>query len=187
MLYFWFENHHVHIGPKTSGHWYRKYTLLLASQDNTFCELYDCFFNRPKKKKSTCGDKMVIEYYGYSAENKSVEHTLAFWFRIDLMHMTSQKGAPACWGSNKALSCAPSPSMQPAGPTPACHTAGPARARALTERLSWERQRSSSTTRAWRQCIRSIIVTQTSKGTIWNRVAYLLFITNCLLAGSNFL
>ena len=34
---------------------------------------------------------------------------------IDLMHMTSQKDAPACWGSNEALSCAPSPSMQPAG------------------------------------------------------------------------
>ena len=31
------------------------------------------------------------------------------------MHMTSQKGTPACWGSNEALSRAPSPSMQPAG------------------------------------------------------------------------
>ena len=29
--------------------------------------------------------------------------------------MTSQKGAPACWGSNEALPRAPSPSMQPAG------------------------------------------------------------------------
>ena len=42
-----------------------------------------------------------------------------FMFRylscIDLMHMTSQKGAPACWGSNEALSRAPSPSMQPGG------------------------------------------------------------------------
>ena len=32
-----------------------------------------------------------------------------------LMHMTSQKGAPACWGSNEAVSHAPSPSMQPVG------------------------------------------------------------------------
>ena len=31
------------------------------------------------------------------------------------MHMTSQKGAPACCGSNEALPRAPSPSMQPAG------------------------------------------------------------------------
>ena len=34
---------------------------------------------------------------------------------IDRMHMMSQKGAPACWGSHEALSRAPSPSMQPAG------------------------------------------------------------------------
>ena len=88
---------------------------------------------------------------------------------IDLMHMTSQKGAPACWGSNEALSRAPSPSMQPAGqPLHAIPAAGPARACGPTES-----QRSSSTARArsatsldpqhgvvvmetWRQCIRSI-------------------------------
>ena len=35
------------------------------------------------------------------------------------MHMTSQKGAHMCWGSNEALPRGPSPSMQPAGPTPA--------------------------------------------------------------------
>ena len=34
---------------------------------------------------------------------------------IDHMHMTSQKGAPACWGSNEALPRAPSPCMQPKG------------------------------------------------------------------------
>ena len=36
-------------------------------------------------------------------------------YSIDLMHMTSQKGAQARWGSNVALPRAPSPSMQPAG------------------------------------------------------------------------
>ena len=52
------------------------------------------------------------------------------------MHVTSQKGAPVCWGSNEALSCAPSPSMQPAAnPCMPYRRAGPARARALTERL----------------------------------------------------
>ena len=35
--------------------------------------------------------------------------------RIDLMHMTSQKSAPARWGSNEALTRAQSPIMQPAG------------------------------------------------------------------------
>ena len=96
-------------------------------------------------------------------------------FAIDLMHMMSQKGAPACWGSNEALSRAPSPSMQPAGQPLHDDTAGfifsrPGPAHWLR---GWERQRSSSTTRArsatsldpqhavvvmetWRQCIRSI-------------------------------
>ena len=58
------------------------------------------------------------------------------WSIIDLMHMASQKGAPACWGSNEALSRAPSPSMQPAGqPLHAIYCRAGARARALTERL----------------------------------------------------
>ena len=80
---------------------------------------------------------------------------------IDHMHMTSQKGAPACWGSNEALPRAPSPSMQPAGqPLHAMHTAGLARARALTERLSsnalWQHstcaQRDKSWPPTWRRC-----------------------------------
>ena len=62
------------------------------------------------------------------------------------MHMTSQKGAPACWGSNEALPRAPSPSSTASGPTPACHTAGLARARALTEGRA--PTRSASTTHA---------------------------------------
>ena len=96
---------------------------------------------------------------------------------IDLMHMTSQKGAPACWGSNEALSRAPSPSMQPGGPTPACHTAGTARARALTKSREAESANAlpaqhvvrSATSldphhgvvamETWRQCIRSIVST----------------------------
>ena len=100
-------------------------------------------------------------------------HTLCMHFQnIDLMHMTSQRGAPACWGSNEALSRASSPKHAASGPSPACHTAGLARARALTERL--RRQRAlpaqhvprSATSLApqhgvvvmetWRQCIRSI-------------------------------
>ena len=89
---------------------------------------------------------------------------------IDLMHMTSQKGAPACWGSNEALSRAPSASMQPAGQPLHAIPPGPGPAHWLR---GWERQRSPSTTRArsatsldpqhgvvvmetWRQCIRSI-------------------------------
>ena len=64
------------------------------------------------------------------------------------------------------------------GPTPACHTAGPGRAGPTHWLRGWERQRSSSTTRArsatsldpqhgvvvietWRQCIRSIVITVT--------------------------
>ena len=87
------------------------------------------------------------------------------------MHMTSQKGAPARWGSNEALPRAPSPSMKPAGqPLHAIPPGGPRPA----QLRGWERQRSSSTTRArsptsldpqhgvvvmetWRQCIRSIL------------------------------
>ena len=37
------------------------------------------------------------------------------FFRIDHMHMTSQKGAHVRWGSNEALPRASSPSMQPGG------------------------------------------------------------------------
>ena len=87
------------------------------------------------------------------------------------MHMTSQKGAPVCWGSNEALSRAPSPSMQPAGQP--LHAIPPDRPGPAHWLRGWERQRSSSTTRArsatsldpqhgvvvmetWRQCIRSI-------------------------------
>ena len=83
----------------------------------------------------------------------------------------SQKGAPACWGSNEALSRAPSPSMQPAGQP--LHAIPPGRPGPAHWLRGWERQRSSSTTRArsatsldsqhgvvvmetWRQCIRSI-------------------------------
>ena len=65
---------------------------------------------------------------------------------IDLMHMTSQKGAPACWGSNEALSRAPSPSMQPAGQP--LHAIPPGRPGPAHWLRGWERQRSSSTTRA---------------------------------------
>ena len=57
--------------------------------------------------------------------------------------MPSQKGAPACWGSNEALSRAPFAKHAASGPTPACHTAGPARACALTETAN-----TPSTTRA---------------------------------------
>ena len=90
---------------------------------------------------------------------------------IDHMHMTSQKGAPACWGSNEALPRAPSPSMQPAGqPLHAIPPGWPGPAHWLR---GWAPMRSASTTRArsatsldpqhgvivmetWRQCIRSI-------------------------------
>ena len=92
--------------------------------------------------------------------------------RIDLMHMTSQKGAPACRGSNEALSRAPSPSMQPTGQH--LHAIPPGRPGPAHWLRGWERQHSSSTTRArsatsldpqhgvvvmetWRQCIRSIL------------------------------
>ena len=94
-----------------------------------------------------------------------------FMIIIDLMHMTSQKGAPACWGSNEALSRAPLPSMKPAGQP--LHAIPPGRPGPAHWLRGWERQRSSSTTRArsatsldpqhgvvvmetWRQCIRSI-------------------------------
>ena len=70
-------------------------------------------------------------------------------FQIDHMHMTSQKGAPACWGSNEALPRAPSPSMQPEGqPLHAIPPGRPGRpGRALTEGLRAP-TRSASTTRA---------------------------------------
>ena len=87
---------------------------------------------------------------------------------IDLMHMKSQKGAPAYWGTNDALSGVPSPSMQPAGQP--LHAIPPGRPGPAHWPRGWERQRSSSTTRArsstsldpqhgvivmetWRQCI----------------------------------
>ena len=87
------------------------------------------------------------------------------------MRMTSQKGAPACWGSNEALPRAPSPSMQPEGqPLHAIPPGWPGPAHWLR---GWAPMRSASTTRArsatsldpqhgvvvmetWRQCIRSI-------------------------------
>ena len=58
---------------------------------------------------------------------------------MDLMHMTSQKGAPARWGSNEALPRAPSPSMQPAGQPLACtyQISG----LALGPRTDWEAER----------------------------------------------
>ena len=62
------------------------------------------------------------------------------------MHMTSQKGAHVCWGSNEALPRGPSPSMQPAGqPLHAIPPGLPGLA--LTERLRAP-TRSASTTRA---------------------------------------
>ena len=91
---------------------------------------------------------------------------------IDHMHMTSQKGAPTCWGSNEALPRAPSPSMQPGGqPLHAIPPGWPGPAHWLR---GWAPTRSASTTRArsatsldpqhgvvvmetWRQCIRSIL------------------------------
>ena len=59
-----------------------------------------------------------------SSERHTLKSKAFKWITIDHMHMTSQKGAHVCWGSNEALPRGPSPSMQPAGPTPACHTAG---------------------------------------------------------------
>ena len=99
------------------------------------------------------------------------QHECKHFQLIDHMHMTSQKGAPACWGSNEALQRAPSPSMQPAGqPLHAIPPGWPGPARWLR---GWAPMRSASTTRArsatsldpqhgvvvmemWRQCIRSI-------------------------------
>ena len=85
--------------------------------------------------------------------------------------MTSQKGAPVCWGSNEALPRAPSPSMQPAGQP--LHTIPPGWPGPAHWLRGWAPMRSASTTRArsatsldpqhgvvvmetWRQCIRSI-------------------------------
>ena len=91
---------------------------------------------------------------------------------IDHMHMTSQKGAPARWGSNEALPRALSPSMQPEGqPLHAIPPGWPGPAHWLR---GWAPMRSASSTRArsptsldpqhgvvvmetWRQCIRSIV------------------------------
>ena len=85
---------------------------------------------------------------------------------IDLMHMTSQKGAQARWGSNVAkrgtATCAIAKHAA-SGPTPASHTAaaaGLAWARALTERLSANAlcqhntcaQRDKSWPPTWRRC-----------------------------------
>ena len=75
--------------------------------------------------------------------------------------MTSQKGAPACWGSNEALPRAPSPSKQPAGQNPCMpyRQAGPG------PRTDWEAesanglfkhntyaQRDKSWPPTWRRC-----------------------------------
>ena len=104
---------------------------------------------------------------------------------IDLMHMTSQKGAPARWGSNEALSRAPSPNMQPAGQP--LHAIPPGRRGPAHWPRGWERQRSSSTTRArsatsldpqhgvvvmetWHQCIRSI-GREIMISFLWNSIA----------------
>ena len=102
------------------------------------------------------------------AENAS---RIAMRYQENYSLMTSQKGAPACWGSNEALPRAPSPSMTPADqPLHAILAGRPGPAHWLR---GWERQRSSSTTCAcsatslgpqhgvivmetWRQCIRSI-------------------------------
>ena len=84
--------------------------------------------------------------------------------------MTSQKGAPVCWGSNETLPCALPSSMQPAGQL--LHAIPPGRAGPAHWLRGWELTRSASTTRArsatslgpqhgvvametWRQCIRS--------------------------------
>ena len=81
-------------------------------------------------------------------------------FQIDLMHMTSQKDAPACWGSNEALPCALLPSMQPAGQP--LHAIPPGQAGTDT-RTHWEptlfqlaqrtcMQRVKSWPTTWRRC-----------------------------------
>ena len=79
---------------------------------------------------------------------------------IDHMLMTSQKCAPACWGSNEALPRAPSPSMQPAGHCLHAIPPGwPGPAHSL--RGWWERQRAlpaqlhvraKSWPPTWRRC-----------------------------------
>ena len=72
------------------------------------------------------------------------ENALSFRFNIDHMHMTSQKGAPVCWGSNEALPRAPSPSMQPAGQP--LHAIPPGRPRPAHWLRGWAPMRSASTT-----------------------------------------
>ena len=81
---------------------------------------------------------------------------------IDLMHMTSQKGARVCWGSNEALPRAPSPSMQPAGqPLHAIPPGWPGPAHWLS---GWAPMRSASTTRAARQ-----VLTPNMASLLWRR------------------
>ena len=97
---------------------------------------------------------------------------LIHFLAIDHMHMTSQKGAPACWGSNEALPRAPSPSMQPDGQP--LHAIPPGWLGPAHWLRGWAQMRSASTTRAcsatsldpqhgvvvmemWHQCIRSIL------------------------------
>ena len=110
---------------------------------------------------------------GTEEQNYSCDYMIPKFEAYILMHMTSQKGAPACWVSNEALSSAPSPSMKPAGQP--LHAIPPSRPGPAHWLRGWERQRSSSTTRArsatsldpqhgvvvmetWRQCIRSIYI-----------------------------
>ena len=80
------------------------------------------------------------------------------------MHMTSQKGAPACWRSNEALPRAPSPSMQPAGqPLHAIPPGWPGPAHWLR---GWERQRAlpAQHVRAARQ-----VLTPNMASLLWRR------------------
>ena len=79
---------------------------------------------------------------------------------IDHMHMTSQKGAQVCWGSNEALPRGPSPSMQPAGQP--LHAIPPGWAGWPGPRTDWGAdalcqhnmcaQRDKSWPPAWRRC-----------------------------------
>ena len=91
---------------------------------------------------------------------------VAAWFPtpsnilIDHMHMTSQKGAHVCWGSNEALPRGPSPSMQPAGQP--LHAIPPGWAGWSGPRTDWGAdafcqhnmcaQRDKSWPPAWRRC-----------------------------------
>ena len=113
--------------------------------------------------------KSINNYWNDMAEHYHQINVLLH--AIDLMHMTSQKGARVCWGSNEALPRAPSPSMQPAGqPLHDIPPGWPGRKHWLS---GWAPMRSASTTRArsttsldpqhgvvvmetWRQCIRSM-------------------------------